>query len=57
MKFVNIWKICITLSESLLKNIQHQTWIKGLFKFQDRSMDFKVTEYDKFTDTVSDSPS
>lgn len=34
--------------------LQNNAWVKGPLKFQDRLKDFKVIEYEKFIDMVSD---
>ena len=34
--------------------LQNDSWVRGLFTVQDRSMDFKVTDYEKFISIILD---
>lgn len=34
--------------------LQNHAWVKNPFKVQTKPEDFKVTEYEKFNDSVSD---
>lgn len=49
MKCVNIWKICVTQWIHIFKRLMHHV-IKSYM--QDKSVNFNVTEYRKFTDVV-----
>ena len=52
-------KSCVTQWTNIFQTtnalLQNHAWIKDLFKVQDRTMDFHVTEYRRGIDTDSDS--
>lgn len=59
MKCVNIERSAKPSKPIFFKRPTHDVlnhaWVKDLFKVQERSMNFKVTEYENVTDMVSDS--
>lgn len=38
-----------------MHGVKNQAWVKETFKVQDRPMDYNISEYKKFINTVSES--